>query len=184
MTPWKAPQEVVDLVNDIKNKHHAERLAGASIAVCMDDSKPFVRNKLNLGKVTKFSSLAKLWQNQPHDFCISIPCDLWHTVLSHDQREAYLDLQVTRCEVEYEPEVTTDATGKKRKVKDAWGRVQYTNVVAEDKEGNPKWKVAPLDLEVFTKNVRRYGLWCDDLLELKDAIIAAPGGNDGPQTGI
>jgi len=180
VNPWKAPSEVLDILNVVINTHHSQRLAGASIACCFDDSKPFLRNKLNLGKVTKFSPLARLWQGQQFDFCLSIPMDLWHSVLKGSQREAYLDLQLTRCTVEYKPE-EIEENGKKKKVKDEWGRVQYTQEPKTDDEGNPKWKVVPLDLEVFAANVRRYGLWCDDLLELKDAIIAAPetGGSDG-----
>ena len=178
--PWKAPAEVVDLLNQVKIKHHAAHLGSAQIAVSFDDSKPFVHNKLNLGKVTKFSPLARLWQGQQHDFCLSIPMDLWHSVLNPEQREAYLDLQLSRCSVEYLPD-EIEENGKKKKIQDEWGRVQYTQEIKVDDEGNPKWKVVPLDLEVFAANVRRYGLWCDDLLELKDAIIAAPspGGGDG-----
>ena len=103
MNPWKAPSEVVELVNQIKTRHHP-RLATALVAVSFDDSKPFLRNKLNLGKVSKFSPLARLWQGQQHDFCLSIPMDLWHSILKGSQREAYLDLQLTRCTVEYKPE--------------------------------------------------------------------------------
>ena len=177
VNPWKAPSEVVELLAQIKDKHHA-RLVNARIAISFDDSKPFLRNKLNLGKVTKFSPLARLWQKEQHDFCLSIPMELWHSVLKGDQRDAYLDLQLSRCGVEYLPE-EVEVNGKKKPVKDEFGRVQYTQEIKVDDEGNPKWKVVPLDLEVFAENVRRYGLWCDDLLELKDAIIAAPGGANG-----
>lgn len=179
--PWKAPFEVVELLNSVKEKYHQPRLANASIAICFEESKPFVRNKLNLGKVAKFSPLARLWQGTQHDFCLSIPMDLWHSVLKGSQREAYLDLQLTRCGVEYLPEEIEEEGGKKKKVKDEWGRIQYTKEIKTDDEGNPKWKVAPLDLEVFADNVRRYGLWSEALLDLKDAIITAPatGGTDG-----
>ena len=153
-TIWKAPNEVVAILDDVKQQHHA-RLATAQIACCFDDSKPFLRNKLNLGRVTKFSPLTKLWQANPYDFCLSIPMDLWHSVLKGSQRAAYLDLQLTRCTVEYKPE-EVEENGKKKKVKDEWGRVQYTQEMKTDDEGNPKWKVAPLDLEVFAANVRRY----------------------------
>lgn len=176
INPWKASVEVVDLLEQIKEKHHHERLMDkfdASIAVSFDDSKPFLRNKLNLGKVTKFSPLAKLWQGEKHDFCLSISMDLWHSVLKGSQREAYIDLLLTRCTVEFLPE-EIEENGKKKKVKDEWGRVQYTQEIKVDDNGNPKWKVAPLDLEIFASNVRRYGLWCDDLMELKEAISAAP----------
>jgi hypothetical protein len=163
---WKAPDELVAILNSVKIRHHHPRLESASIAISFDDSKPFVKNKLNLGKVAKFSPLARLWQGQQHDFSLIIPMDLWHTVLKGDQREAYLDLQLTRCVVEYLPEEIEDENGKKKKVKDEWGRVQYTQTPKTDDEGNPKWKVVSLDLEVFADNVRRYGLWMDSLEEL------------------
>lgn len=172
MNPWKAPTDIVSLVVDVQNKHHIPRLVDASIAVCIEDSKPFVQNKLNLGKVSKFSPLAKLWQGVPHDFCLSIPSDLWHSVLKGEQREAYLDLQLTRCQVEYIPE-TVEENGKKKPIKDEWGRIQYTQEIKRDDSGNPKWKVVSLDLEIFAENVRRYGLWHEGLMELQDAIVAS-----------
>lgn len=177
---WKAPDEVVNLLDQVKAKHHTVPLGAAKIAISFDDSKSFLRNKLNLGKVTKFSPLARLWQVERHDFCLSIPMELWLAVLKGNQREAYLDLQLSRCGVEYLPE-EVEENGKKKPIKDEWGRVHYTQEIKVDDEGNPKWKVMPLDLEVFSANVRRYGLWHDDLLELKDAIIAAAdvGGEDG-----
>ena len=104
MNPWKASEEVSDLVNEVCQKYHADRIQNASIGVCFDESKPFVKNKLNLGKVTKFSPLAKLWQGTKLDFCISISMDLWHSVLTEEQREAFIDLQLSRCGVEYLPE--------------------------------------------------------------------------------
>lgn len=171
MALWKAPTEVIELVSQIKNDFHLPRLSDAQIAVSIDENKPFVNNKLNLGKVSKFSPLAKLWQIQPYDFCLSIPSELWHSVLQGTQRAAYIDLQLTRCQVEYVPD-TIEENGKKKPIKDEWGRIQYTDEIKVDDEGNPKWKVIPLDLEVFTSNVRRYGLWSDELLELKLAIEA------------
>ena len=176
MNPWKASEEVSDLVNEVCQKYHADRIQNASIGVCFDESKPFVKNKLNLGKVTKFSPLAKLWQGTKLDFCISISMDLWHSVLTEEQREAFIDLQLSRCGVEYLPE-EIEENGKKKVIKDEFGRVQYTDVVKTDDDGNPKWIIRPLDLEVFSGNVRRYGLWYDELLEFKNAIIA-PEDND------
>jgi len=170
--PWKAPQDVLELINHVKEKFHVGRLAEASIVGCFNDSKAFVKNKINLGKVSKFSTLARLWQNQKHDFCLVICADLWHDVLGNSEREALVDLLLSRCEVELVPE-TIEENGKKKPVKDEWGRIQYTKEIKLDDEGNPKWKVAPLDLELFAKNVRRYGLWLDDLLEMKEAIDSA-----------
>jgi hypothetical protein len=176
VNPWKAPAEIIELVEKVKSRFHLPRLAESSIVVAIEDSKPFLRNKLNLGKVSKFNALAKLWQGQAHDFCISIPSDLWHSILKGEQREAYLDLQLTRCGVEYIAE-TVEENGKKKPVKDEWGRIQYTQEIKRDDEGAPKWKVLPLDLDVLTSNMRRYGLWHDDLLELKNVVIAAQNGD-------
>ena len=73
---------------------------------------------------------------------------------------------------EYIPEIIEE-NGKKKKVMDEFGRVQYSQVPKTDKEGKVKWKIDSLDLEVFAKNVRKYGLWQEDLLTLKEAILAA-----------
>lgn len=171
MLIWKAANDVQSML-DIVLPAHLPRLDQAKIVIAFDDNKPFVQNKLNLGKVTKFSPLAKLLQTSPHDFCLSIPSDLWHSILSTKQREAYLDLQLARCTPEYIPE-TIEENGKKKTVKDEWGRIQYTQERKLDDSGNPKWKVVPLDLEIFADNVRRYGLWHDGLLEFQNAIVAA-----------
>lgn len=167
---WKAPVEVAELLDEVKNKFHKDRLGNASIVICFVDAKPFVNNKLNLGKVSKFSPLVKLWQNKPHDFCIVIPASLWHSILKGpESRLAYLDLMLSRCSVEYELDVVEE-NGKKKKNKDEWGRVQYSDVVKLDENGNPKWKVLPLDLEIFSENVRRYGLWNEQLLDFAASI--------------
>ncbi len=172
VNPWKASSDIAELLNTVKEKHHAPRLAQASVAVCFDDSKPFVHNKLNLGKVFKFNELNKLWQIAKHDFCIVICSDVWYSLLRDPQREALLDLQLTRCEVQYLP-VTQEVNKKKKVVKDEWGRIQYTQDVKLNEAGEPIWRILPLDLDVFAKNVRRYGLWFDDLVDLKQAIAGA-----------
>ena len=59
---------------------------------------------------------------------------------------------------------------------DELGMIQYSNEPKYDAEGNIKWKVEPLDLEVFAKNVSRYGLWQDDLIMFKEAIEELNGG--------
>jgi len=89
--------------------------------------------------------------------------------LSDYQKEALVDLRVCCCQVEYEPEVQEE-NGKKKPVKDKWGRTVYTNVIKLDDEGNPKWKAAPLDLHVIQDNIARYGCWCQDLIDLKSTI--------------
>ena len=169
---WKASPEIYELLSIVKSKHHSPRLDGASVAICMDESKVFVKNKLNLGKLSKFSPLARLYQKDKYDFCLTIPLELWQSVLQGPQKEAYLDLQLTRCDMEYVPEIVED-NGKKKKVTDEWGRMAFTSEPKYDADGNIKWKIDPLDLEVFAKNVSRYGLWQDDLFKLHEAMAAA-----------
>lgn len=166
---WKASDDVLDIVKKVQSLHHSPRLDRAVIAVCFDESKPFVKNKINLGRILKSSPLSRLWQIRPHDFCLVIPSDLWHSVLT-DRREAYVDLQLTRCVVEYLPD-TVEENGKKKPIKDEFGRVQYSTEPKCDEEGNPKWAISPADLEAFASNVRRYGLWLDELVDIKDAVL-------------
>jgi hypothetical protein len=167
VNPWKVPQDIMDLMEMVRAKYHLPRLATASIAVCFDDSKPFVRNKLNLGKVQKLSPLSRVWAQ--YDFCILLCSDVWYSVLLDTQREALIDLQLTRCDVEYEPAVEV-INNKKKVVKDQWGRIEYTDQVKCNEAGDPLWRVSPLDINVISRNVRRYGLWFDDLMDLEDAI--------------
>jgi len=168
----KASPDTIQLLSTVKLKYHSPRLDDCQIAVCFDDGKAFVKNKLNLGKLSKFSAAAKLWQKEKYDFCLVIPIDLWMNVLQANSREAYLDLMLTRLNMEYLPETVED-NGKKQKVVDDFGRIQYSNIPKTDKEGNVKWKIDSLDLEVFAKNVSRYGLWQEDLFKLHEAMTAA-----------
>lgn len=168
----KASAEITQLLALVKSKHHSPRLDECHIAVCLEDSKAFVKNKLNLGKMSKFSPAAQLWQKEKFDFCLIIPVDLWVNVLQGETREAYLDLMLTRLDMEYLPE-TVEENGKKQKVTDEFGRIQYSKIGKTDKDGNIKWKIEPLDLEVFAKNVSRYGLWQEDLFKLHEAMTLA-----------
>ena len=167
--PWKVPADVNNLAQAVKAKHHPH-LETASIGVVFDDSKPFKNDQLNWGKTQKFSDLNKLFQI-PHsyDFCIVLSSDVWHDVLDASQKEALLDLHLSRCAVEYVPETVT-VNGKKNVIKDDYGRVKYTKEMKFDDSGNPKWKVNSLSISVFSQNVRRYGLWCEEFTELSEAV--------------
>lgn len=169
-TSWRAPNEVRLFVDDLIEKHHPH-LMQAKVAVGFDDSKIFRNGRFNWGKVSKFSKLTKLWQakNEKYDFCIVLCSDAWHQFLTEAQREAWLDLCLCRCQVEYEP-ACIEKNGKKTVVKDEWGRTEYTNEIKYDDEGDPVWKVAPLDIVVFAQNVKRYGLWCEPLVNFQYAI--------------
>jgi len=163
----KAPPPIIDLLNEVK-EHHSQ-LETANIAVCMADSKPFTKGKLNLGKVLKFSDFNKIWQGIKYDFCITLCVDVWYQILNDVQREALLDLHLTRCTVEYEP-LTQEINGKSKVVKDDWGRVQYSDQVKYDDNGDPKWTVQPLDLVVFAENARKYNLWMKEVIDGLDTL--------------
>ena len=172
MIVWRADKNVLELVEDVKKKHHLPRLAEARVALCFNDSKPFVKGRFNWGKVQKFSNVAKLWhaQDECYDFLINLCGEAWIGVLDNAQREAWVDLCLTRCDVEYEP-VMVEENGKKKPVKDEWGRVQYTEVMKRDENDIPRWKTLPLDINVYQDNVVRYGCWCPDLNDLKSAVL-------------
>jgi len=164
----KAPSHIMDLFHTVQDQHHPH-LEGSVLAIEFVDSKPYVKDRLNLGKVGKFPAATKLWLQNKFDFFISMCTDVWFDLLDEDQREAYVDLLLTRCQVEYEPNVVT-VNGKDQVIKDEWGRVEYSDTVKADDEGRPVWKVVPLDILTLTQNIKRYGLWYEDLLELHKAI--------------
>lgn len=169
MLIWQADNEVHGLVESVKNKYHLPRLQAASIAVVFSDAKPFIGDRFNWGKLQKFSPLAKLFQPKKYDFVLNLSGDAWLSILNGIQREAWVDLHVSRCWVEYE-QVIIEENGKKRPAKDEWGRIQYTDQIKFDEDGEPRWKILPLDLSVYQDNVSRYGCWCADLSNLKEAI--------------
>jgi hypothetical protein len=160
----KAPPQVFEALNQVKDKYHLPRLEQAQIAICITDAKPFRAGKINLGKVSKFSPLNKIWQGTKYDFCITLCADVWYQILNDVQRESLLDLLLTCCDVEYEP-LTQETNGKKSVIKDEWGRVQYSEDIKCDDEGQPKWKVQSIDLLVFASNASRYNLWLKDLID-------------------
>ena len=166
---WKAPAEMIERMEAVIEKYHMPRMTNVSVALALTDAKPFSKNRLNLGTVKKFTDFHKIWQKEPADFCITLPMVVWQDVLQDQQREALLDIHLTRIEPVYEPEVVIE-NGKKKVIKDEFGRVKFTETIKEDKDGNPKWQILPLDLLVTARNVRRFGLWFDDLIELKSAV--------------
>ena len=166
---WPAAQDIVDLMEEVKAKYHSPRVDGMSIAVAMEDSKPWNNNRLNLGGIAKFPPKYRIWCKDEYDFALTICGDVWQDILKPDQKLAYVDLQLTRLEPVYEPETVMEGK-KKVVVKDDLGRVVYTEEVKLDKNGAPKWQVLPLDPVVFSRNARRFGLWYPDLEDLADAI--------------
>ncbi len=166
---WVVPVEVQDLLSEIKERYHP-CLQQASFAVEFVDSKPFVKDRMNLGKVTKFSKSAKLWHARRYDFAISICADVWATFLTAQQKAPLLDLHLSRCKAALEPQMV-EVNGKQEKVKDEFGRVIYTNEMRLDDDGSPIWELRPLDIQVITENMLRFGPWYDDLAHLRAVVL-------------
>jgi len=166
----KASPEVRQLLDDVKAKNHPH-LNQALVALEFVESKPFVRDRINLGKVSRFNESTRLLfpQNEKYVFLITLCADVWFGLLKESQREAILDLHLSRFKVAYEPNAVV-VNGKKQVVKDEYGRVEYTDVVKTDDEGNPVWKVMPLDITTIAENVKRYSTWYEDLVLLQQAI--------------
>lgn len=169
---WIANNTVQEMCADVVKKFHLPRLEEAVISVALNDDKPFKNDRLNWGAVRKFSEFNKLYQSKPVDFSIVIPMDVWEGILDSSTQKAILDLHLARCAVEFVPETIIE-NGKKKPVKDEFGRRKYTTEIKRDEAGRPKWTVLPLDLTVFSGNVRRYGLWCEELLGFKEAVVGA-----------
>lgn len=167
---WTAPVDVVTLLNDVKQKHHF-RISNAQVALAFSDVKAFKNNRFNFGTTGRFSKLNKLWQGIKYDFVITLSFDSWSDVLDNNQREALLDLHLTRCSVKYLPAVNV-VNGKEIPIKDEHGRIQYTDQPKLSDDGDPEYIVLPLDLSVFSQNIRRYGLWLEDISEIKTSIEA------------
>ena len=174
-TITKAAPFVQQLLSEVRQKHHPH-LDQALIGLAFADTKPYVRDCLNLGKVSKFTPAARIWmsKDQQYDFAITLSTDVWFDILNADQREPLIDLNLSRCQVEYEPE-TVQVNGRKQVVKNDHGLTQYTDEMKTDDEGRPVWRVAPLDIMVLADNVKRYGAWYTDLLELKEAVESPMG---------
>lgn len=168
MEVWKAGNEVAELIDKVQKRFH-KHLEDARIACIFNDSQSFVKNRFNWGKVTRFSPVAKLFQDEKHDFLITLCSDAWASVLNQGQREALIDLHLCCCKVEMKP-VIVQENKKKKMVRDQWGRVQFTDEMFFDEDGNPKWTVLRLDLNVFMDNVSHYGCWCQDLLDFRSVI--------------
>lgn len=168
---WTAPLEVIEKLQEIKNKLHPE-LGSVSVVVELSDAKPFKNNRLNLGNVRKFSAANKIWQKGDFDFCITLVGEVWQDILKGQQRDALLDLHLTRIEPVCEPQVVIE--NKKRiPCKDEFGRIILTEEQKLDKNGDPRWRIVPIDLGVLSRNVRRYGFWFDDLIEFQNALADA-----------
>ena len=168
---WPAPQDVVELMEQVREKFHLPRLKGVPIGINIEDSKPFNNNQLNLGGVAKVPPKYRNRAKDPIDFLMSLSADVWQDILKPDQKLALIDLHLCRLAPVYEPETVMEGK-KKVVVKDEFGRVTMTETVKLDKNGDPKWQVLPLGLPVFSDNAKRFGLWYTDLQDFGEVLKA------------
>ena len=172
---WPADNAIISLLEYVKTQAHLPRLADVRIDVSMTDGPAFTKDRINLGRVAKVPECYRMRQKIPADFCITISGGTWGEVFKTElQRQALLDLHLTRIQPVYTNEVVIE-NKKKVVVKDEWGRTKHTDIVKLDKNGEPMWTIDPLDLRTITRNIRRYGLWFEDLLECSSVIIDAAG---------
>lgn len=170
---WSASADLNSKLSQLIEKYHQSRLStpvgDCKITIALTDSNAFVDDKLNWGVIKKFNKFNKVWMNKDFDFCIVLSSELLN-ILKETQKEAILDLHLSRIRPQYQPKKIVES-GKKVIVKDEWGRTEYTDQIKLDKDGNPKWILDPvLDLQVFANNIKRFGFWCEDLVDFQEAI--------------
>ena len=171
MAVWPADSSVTGLLEQVRNQAHLPRLADVKVDVTLTDGPPFVKDRINLGKVTKVPECYRMRQKEPADFEITISGGVWGEMFVADkQRRALLDLHLTRIQPVFTPEIVVE--NKKRViVKDEFGRVQYSQDVKLDKNGEPIWRIDPIDIKTIMQNIRRYGFWFDDLQECRSVVL-------------
>lgn len=170
--PWPAGNDVLALLDEVKEKNHHPRIAQAKVALAFVDTKAFVKDRFNWGKASKLSAAAQLLhpKDKVYTFQIILPADGWYQVLQGDQKEAWLDLHLSRFRPEMLPAMIEE-NGKAKPIKDKFGRIEYTNEIkVDEKTGSPIWHCDPLDLHVFADNASRYGVWCETLQDFKSAL--------------
>jgi hypothetical protein len=149
---WEAPLEIEQLVKRIKQEHH-KRLTQASVWVLVSDAPGIRDNRIIATQSKKATKTEKLTTG--HDFKIIVMAETWSN-LTDAQREVAIDEALCRCGVKYIPQ-TVEVNGKKEVVKDDLGRTIYTDQIAYDKEGNPKWKIEPPDAGLYFDLLKRHG---------------------------
>lgn len=158
---WVGDDLVQMKLANVKESH--SRLEGAGVVICFADAKAFKDGRMNWGKVAKTNPLTKaLTANVGEfEFVITIPFETWQ-FLNNEQKNALLDLHLSRCTPVYLPK-TEVVNGKKIPVQDEYGKIEYTDEYKLDKDGCIIWKVLQLDLPIFVDNVKKHGAWCHEM---------------------
>lgn len=169
---WEAPDDIRRTVEHVKAEHHPH-LANASLWVMMSDSKGIVDNRLVPTTTRLCTKTERL--SAGHDFKITISMEAWDK-LTDAQRRIAIDEALCRCGVKCEPK-TVVVNGKEEVIKDDLGRVIYSEEVAIDKEGRPRWRVLKPDAALYFPLLRRHQLYSEEaenvqrVLDGKDPIL-------------
>ena len=169
MNIWEAADDIRTIVSNVKAEYHPH-LASASIWVLINDSKCIVDNRLVKTETRKCTKTEKL--KTGHDFKIIIRMTAW-SILTEGQRRIAIDEALCRCGVRYMPQTKT-VNGKEQVVYDDIGRVIYTNEIAIDDEGVPKWKINHLDAEVYFALIQRHSVYNESIENIERALAGQP----------
>lgn len=168
MDLWDAPQEIVDIVTNLRPNH--PHLNTASIWVLVSDGKHIVDNRLVPTKTSLCTKTEKY--KTGNDFKITVMAAAW-AMLTDKQREVAIDIALSKCGVKYEPQ-SVEVNGKKEILKDDIGRTLFTNEIQYDKNGNPKWKLNKPDAEIFYNILDKYGLYETSVENVKRVLNNEP----------
>jgi hypothetical protein len=131
MQYWKAPQEIHDKVLALVAANHPD------LALVCDEIVVIFREKAGrngelpvLGTARKIGALVNALAGEDYKFMLELGNDTWENDLTSRQQEALLDHLLTACRCEEDP-----------------------------KSGNLRLGVAKPDIQAFSENIERYGMW-------------------------
>ncbi len=163
--------DLYTMLHELIGRYHS-RLEEAKIVLYANDKNKNRANKIIIAEASKASSKMKASTNA--DFTIMVYMTPWSD-LNMTQKRACLDHELCHCGVHFEP--VKEAAGGTRSgrprlkvVRDDYGRVQYTNEIKRNENGEPKWRLLPHDLEEFRDIVARHGIWDKDIQSFKEVL--------------
>jgi len=163
--------ELYTMLHGLIGRYHSH-LEEAKIVLYACDKNKNRANKVIIADASKASTKMKASTNA--DFTITVYMTPWSD-LNMNQKKACLDHELCHCGVHYEPvkEAVGGTRGGRQRfkvVRDEYGRVQYTNEIKRDENGEPKWRLLPHDLEEFRDIVARHGIWDEDIQSFKEVL--------------
>jgi len=150
---WLAGTEIKMMIEKMKQENHPH-LAEARIAALLTDKRKISGNKIVLGTAKKVSAEDKVLSD--FDFKIILSGEDW-AQLTEKEKFALIDHELSHLDVARVPQTET-VGGRKKPVKDEFGRTIYTDEIKYDDDGKPKWKLRSHDFENFFHIAERYGI--------------------------